>query len=110
MIFGKNILRRKNMKNKNVLIKLIAAILVVGLTAVLFAGCKQSQEVVMSFEKDGKTYTITEEEFALLMKVRKRLFFQRYSHLLGCSIHRRRQDQRTVLQRPCDGTGESRSR
>lgn len=63
------------MKNKNVLIKLIAAILVVGLTAVLFAGCKQSQEVVMSFEKDGKTYTITEEEFALLMKVRKRLFF-----------------------------------
>ncbi|MBE6664967.1 MAG: hypothetical protein E7603_01925 [Ruminococcaceae bacterium] len=63
------------MKNTNVLIKLIAAILVVGLTAVLFAGCKQSQEVVMSFEKDGKTYTITEEEFSLLMKVRKRLFF-----------------------------------
>ena len=63
------------MKNTNVLIKLIAAILVVSLTAVLFAGCKQSQEVVMSFEEGGKTYTITEEEFALLMKVRKRLFF-----------------------------------
>ncbi|MBR7160937.1 MAG: hypothetical protein IKD07_00840, partial [Clostridia bacterium] len=63
------------MKNTNVLIKLIAAILVVTMTAVLFTGCNTSNEVVLSFEKDGKTYTITEEEFSLFMKVRKRLIF-----------------------------------
>ena len=66
------------MKNSKVLIKLIAAILVVSLTAVLFAGCNKSNEVVMSFEQDGKTYTITEEELSLFMKVRKRIFFYSY--------------------------------
>ncbi len=67
------------MKNANVLIKLVAAILVVSLTAVLFTGCKASQEVVMSFKaENGTTYTITEEELALFMKVRKRLFFYSY--------------------------------
>lgn len=64
------------MKKTNLFIKLIAAVLVVCIATVLFAGCnKKSQTVVMSFEKDGKTYTITEEEFALLMKIRKRIFF-----------------------------------
>ena len=66
------------MKNSKVLIKLIAAILVVSLTAVLFAGCNKSNEVVMSFEQDGETYTITEEELSLFMKVRKRIFFYSY--------------------------------
>ena len=63
------------MKNSKLLIKLIAAVLVVGLTAVLFAGCGKSQTVVMSFEEGGQTYTITEEELALLMTVRKRIIF-----------------------------------
>ena len=64
------------MKNTNACIKLIAAILVVAMTAVFFAGCNTSNEVVMSFEKDGVTYQITEEEFTLFMRVRKRLIFQ----------------------------------
>lgn len=64
------------MKKTNACIKLIAAILVIALTAVLFTGCNQSDEVLMSFEKDGKTYTITESEFRLFLTVRKRLIFQ----------------------------------
>ncbi len=64
------------MKKTNACIKLLAAILVIAMTAVLFAGCNKSDEVVMSFEKDGKTYTITESEFSLFMRVRKRLIFQ----------------------------------
>ena len=66
------------MKNSKLLIKLFAAILVVAMTATLFAGCGKSGEVAMSFEKDGKTYTITEEELSLFMKIRKRLFFYSY--------------------------------
>lgn len=64
------------MKKTNLLIKLIAAVLVVCTAAMLFAGCnKKAQTTVMSFEKDGKTYTINEEEFSMLMKIRKRIFF-----------------------------------
>jgi hypothetical protein len=64
------------MKKTNLFIKLIAAVLVACMATVLFAGCgKSSQTVVMSFEKDGKTYTISEQEFDMLMKIRKRVFF-----------------------------------
>ena len=64
------------MKKTNLFIKLIAMALVLCVTTVLFAGCNKSDTVVMSFTADnGKTYTITEEEFALLMKIRKRVFF-----------------------------------
>ena len=63
------------MKKTNLLIKLIAAVLVVCTATLLFAGCNKANTVVMSFEKDGKTYTITEEEFSMLMKIRKRIFF-----------------------------------
>lgn len=64
------------MRKTNVIIKLTAAILAVCLTAVLFAGCGASKTVVMSFEgENGKTYTITESEFDLLMRIRKRMIF-----------------------------------
>ena len=63
------------MKNTNALTKVIAAILVITMTAVLFAGCNTSNAPVMSFVKDGKTYTITEDEYSLFLKVRKRLIF-----------------------------------
>ena len=70
-------IRRKNMKNKNLWLKLIAMALVVCTAALLFAGCnKKAETVVMSFTADnGKTYTITEQEFDMLMKIRKRIFF-----------------------------------
>jgi len=63
------------MKKTNLFIKLTALVLAVCLTAVLFAGCGSSKTVVMSLEKDGKTYTITEDEFSLLMRIRKRIIF-----------------------------------
>ncbi len=63
------------MKKTNLLIKLIAAVLVVCTATLLFAGCNKADTVVMSFEKDGKTYTINEQEFDMLMKIRKRIFF-----------------------------------
>ena len=63
------------MKKTNLFIKLIAAALVVGLAAVLFAGCGASQEIALVFEMDGKVYTMTEEEFDILLKNRKRTYF-----------------------------------
>ena len=64
------------MKKTNLWIKLIAAVLVVCTATILFAGCNnKANTVVMSFEKDGKTYTINEQEFDMLMKIRKRIFF-----------------------------------
>ena len=70
-------IRRKNMKNKNLWLKLIAMALVVCTAALLFAGCnKKAETVVMSFKADNDvTYTITEQEFDMLMKIRKRIFF-----------------------------------
>ncbi|MBQ3490680.1 MAG: peptidylprolyl isomerase [Clostridia bacterium] len=68
------------MKNSKLLIKLVAAILVIALTSVLFAGCNTSKTVVMSFttEDGSETYEITEDEFSLFMKIQKRLFFYSY--------------------------------
>ena len=68
------------MKNKNLWLKLIAMALVVCTATLLFAGCgKKEKTVVMSFTADvgdeTKTYTITEQEFDMLMKIRKRIFF-----------------------------------
>ena len=65
------------MKNKNLWLKLIAMALVVCTATLLFAGCnKKAETVVMSFTADnGKTYTINEQEFDMLMKIRKRIFF-----------------------------------
>ena len=65
------------MKNKNLWLKLIAMALVVCTATLLFAGCnKKAETVVMSFTADnGKEYTITEQEFDMLMKIRKRIFF-----------------------------------
>ena len=68
------------MKKTNLFIRLIAAVLTVCLTAVLFAGCGASQEIVMTLKKGDKIYTITEEEFDMLMKIKKRVFF--------CSMYR----------------------
>ena len=64
------------MKKTNVCIKLIAAILVVAMTAVFFVGCNKSDAVVMSFEKDGTTYTITESELSLFLKAKKEEIFK----------------------------------
>ena len=63
------------MKKTNLFIKLMAAVLVIGLTAILFASCGASQEIALVFEMDGKVYTITEEEFDILLKNRKRTYF-----------------------------------
>lgn len=65
------------MKNKNLWLKLIAMALVVCTATLLFAGCnKKAETTVMSFTADnGKTYTINEQEFDMLMKIRKRIFF-----------------------------------
>ena len=64
------------MKKTNLCVKLLAAVLVVCMATMLFASCnKKAETIAMIFEKDGKVYTITEEEFDMLMKVRKRIFF-----------------------------------
>ena len=64
------------MKKTNLLIKLIAAVLVICTATALFASCNKADTIVMSFTADnGKTYTINEEEFSMLMKIRKRIFF-----------------------------------
>ena len=64
------------MKKTNLLIKLIALALVICTATLLLASCgKKAQTTVLSFEADGKTYTISEEEFALLMRIRKRIIF-----------------------------------
>ena len=65
------------MKNKNLWLKLIAMALIVCTATLLFAGCnKKAKTTVMEFTADnGTTYTITEQEFDMLMKIRKRLIF-----------------------------------
>ena len=66
-----NILRRMNMKKRSLLLKLSAAILAVCLMVSMLAGCGSSSKTVMSFMKDGKTYTISSDEFSILMKIKK---------------------------------------
>ncbi|MBQ9747254.1 MAG: hypothetical protein IJV98_00580 [Clostridia bacterium] len=58
------------MKNTRILTKLAAFVLVLCLGVSLFASCG-SDDVMMSMEIDGKTYTLTEKEFATLLKIKK---------------------------------------
>ena len=65
------------MKKTNLFIKLLAAMLVVCTATLLFASCnKKAETIALVYEGDNdKVYTITEEEFDILLKVRKRTFF-----------------------------------
>jgi PPIC-type PPIASE domain protein len=65
-----NILRRMNMKKGSLILRLLAAALVACLIISAFAACG-SAKTLMSVTKDGKTYTISTDEFSLLMKIKK---------------------------------------
>ncbi len=58
------------MKNTKIITKLVAFALVLCLAVSMFASCG-SNDAVMSMTVDGKTYTLTEEEFSLLMIIKK---------------------------------------
>jgi len=59
-----------NMKKGSLILRLIAAALVACLLISALAGCG-SAKTLMSVTKDGKTYTISTDEFSLLMKIKK---------------------------------------
>ncbi len=58
------------MKNTKIIAKLAALVLVLCMGVSMFAACG-SNDTVISMTVDGKTYEITEEEFSLILKVRK---------------------------------------
>ena len=58
------------MKNTKIITKLVAFALVLCMAVSVLASCG-SNETLMSMTIDGKTYTLTEDEFALLMTVKK---------------------------------------
>ncbi len=55
---------------KNIITKIVAFALVLCLMVPMFASCG-SNEIVMSLTIDGKTYTIDEKEFSLIMTIKK---------------------------------------
>jgi PPIC-type PPIASE domain protein len=59
-----------NMKKGSLILRLLAAALVACLIISAFAACG-SAKTLMSVTKDGKTYTISTDEFSLLMKIKK---------------------------------------
>lgn len=63
------------MKKTNLFIKLLAAALAVCFTLAVLTGCGDSGETAMTYEKDGKSFTLTEDDFALLMKIKKIDYF-----------------------------------
>lgn len=64
------------MKKTNLIIRVLAAALVLCFSLVMLAGCGNGDgKTVMTFAKDGKTVSISEKEFSLLMKVMKAEFF-----------------------------------
>lgn len=65
-----NILRRMNMKKGSLILRLFAAALVACMLISALAGCGDTR-TLMSVTKDGKTYTISTDEFSLLMKIKK---------------------------------------
>lgn len=58
------------MKKRSLILRLLAAALVACLIISAFAACG-SAKTVMSVTKNGKTYTISTDEFSLLMKIKK---------------------------------------
>lgn len=58
------------MKKGSLILRLLAAALVACLILSAFASCG-SAKTLMSVTKDGKTYTISTDEFSLLMKIKK---------------------------------------
>ena len=58
------------MKKGSLILRLLAAALVACLIISAFAACG-SAKTLMSVTKDGKTYTISTDEFSLLMKIKK---------------------------------------
>lgn len=58
------------MKKGSLILRLLAAALVACLIVSTLAGCG-SAKTLMSVTKDGKTYTISTDEFSLLMKIKK---------------------------------------
>ncbi len=62
------------MKKTNLITKILAFALVLCLAVPMFASCG-SNETVMTMEIDGKTYTIGEKEFSLLMTIKKLDYF-----------------------------------
>ena len=59
------------MKTTSIISKIVATVLVVCLAVCVLASCAGSNNAAMTLTKDGKTYTISEAELGLLMKIRK---------------------------------------
>lgn len=69
------------MKTTGKLTRIFALVLCVAMLAIALASCGASNTVVLSYEaENGKTYTLTEAEFAFLMKYRKYEVFSSYGY------------------------------
>ncbi len=59
------------MKNPTIITKLAAFALVLCMAVTMFASCSGSNDTVMSMNIDGKSYTIDENEFSLILTIKK---------------------------------------
>lgn len=86
------------MKKGSLILRVIAVAIVASLVVTLFASCGAG-ETVISLTKDGKTYTISEEEFNILMMIEKLE--------ICCNALIRRQDDKPSLWNEKNDEGET---
>lgn len=69
------------MKTTGKLTRLFAMVILAAMLVLIFASCGKSDRVVLSYEApNGKTYTLSEAEYAFLMKYRKYEIFSSYGY------------------------------
>lgn len=65
------------MKTTSKLAKIVALVLCIAMLTLAFVSCGKDN-VVISYEMDGKTYTLTEADYSLLMTIVKQNLFSQY--------------------------------
>ena len=65
------------MKTTSKLAKIVALVLCIAMLTLAFASCGKSKNVV-TYVMDGKTYTLSEADYSLLMTIVKQNLFSQY--------------------------------
>ena len=66
------------MKNTSKFARILALVLCIAMLTLALASCGKAKNVVLTYEIDGKTYTLSEAEYSLLMTIVKQNLFSQY--------------------------------
>ena len=72
------VLGETTMKHTNKFVRVLALVLCVAMLTLMLVSCGKEKNVVLTYEIDGKTYTLSEAEYSLLMTIVKQNIFSQY--------------------------------